>query len=477
MVHDNRRDSAYLFGAICPERAVGAAIIMPTVTRLFNAMRWPAGQAGCRVAECCSVAVLGERADAVGFEDVEGEAAQAGGDSGIGADARAILPHRHVAAVVGGRLDAPVRADRLGGAGGGDGCVGDLACGFGGAVQQAGLAAAGEHLALDLDDGGDVGLPVGVGEGLRGGKDADGAAFVAVAAGIVAAGGIERRGGGDDLGAGLMQGRLVVVELHDQRDVGLGGDVEDGVDGSQRHRCAMLRVVTTCSREPPAMSISMIGLDTAKSVFQVHALDTGGNAVMRRKVQRDELIRFFEKQETCTVVMEACGAAHHWARMLTTLGHDVKLIAPEAVRPFVKKGQKNDAADAAAICEAASRPDMRFVPVKRLEQQGILALHSARSLLVKQQTMLANAMRGLATEFGLTVPKGIGKLDDLVALVETDEAFPENARQVFTGLLEHRRAAAETIKAFEAEIVAHARHDDTARRLATIPGVGRSPRP
>jgi error-prone DNA polymerase len=216
----------------------------------------------------------------------------------------------------------------------------------------------------------------------------------------------------------------------------------------------------------------MIGLDTAKSVFQVHAVDTGGSAAMRRKVQRDELIPFFEKQETCTVVMEACGAAHHWARMLTALGHDVKLIAPEAVRPFVKKGKKNDAADAAAICEAASRPDMRFVPVKKLEQQGILALHSARSLLVKQQTMLANAMRGLATEFGLTVPKGIGKLDDLVALVETDEAFPENARQVFTGLLDHCRATAETIKAFEAEIVAHARHDETARRLATIPGLG-----
>ena len=220
------------------------------------------------------------------------------------------------------------------------------------------------------------------------------------------------------------------------------------------------------------MSISMIGLDTAKSVFQVHAVDKHGKAQMRRKVQRDELIPFFEKQETCTIVMEACGAAHHWARMLTALGHDVKLIAPEAVRPFVKKGKKNDAADAAAICEAASRPDIKFVPVKKLEQQGILALHSARSLLVKQQTMLANAMRGLATEFGLTVPKGISKLDELMALVDMDEAFPEKARQVFIGLLDQCRATAETIKAFEAEIVEHARHDETARRLATIPGVG-----
>jgi error-prone DNA polymerase len=144
----------------------------------------------------------------------------------------------------------------------------------------------------------------------------------------------------------------------------------------------------------------MIGLDTAKSAFQIHAVDETGKAKIRRKLSRNELIPFFEKQEGCTVVVEACGAAHHWARMLTGLGHQVKLIAPEAVRPFVKKGKKNDAADAAALCAAASRPDVKFVPAKRLEQQGILAFHSARCLLVKQQTMLVNAMRSLATEFG-----------------------------------------------------------------------------
>jgi error-prone DNA polymerase len=220
------------------------------------------------------------------------------------------------------------------------------------------------------------------------------------------------------------------------------------------------------------MSISTIGVDTAKSVFQVHAVDKGGKLEMRRKLRRDELISFFGKQEACTVVMEACGAAHHWARMLTALGHEVRLIAPEAVRPFVKKGKKNDAADAAAICAAASRPDTKFVPVKTLEQQGMLVVHSARSLLVKQQTMLVNAMRGLATEFGVTVPKGIGKLDELVALVDADEAFPETARRVFTGLLDQCQATAESIGAFESGIVAHARHDETARRLATIPGIG-----
>src|SRR5215216_3936103 len=220
------------------------------------------------------------------------------------------------------------------------------------------------------------------------------------------------------------------------------------------------------------MSVTMIGLDIAKSVFQLHGIDAGGKVQLKRKLRRGELIPFFEGQPRCTVVLEACGAAHHWARVLSGLGHEVKLIAPEAVRPFVKRGKKNDAADAAAICAAASRPEARFVPVKSLEQQGVLALHSARALLVKQQTMLANAMRGLATEFGLVVPKGMGRLEELVALVEEDGTFPEQARGVFAGLLEQCRATAERIAALEAEIVAHARGNDTARRLATIPGIG-----
>jgi error-prone DNA polymerase len=204
----------------------------------------------------------------------------------------------------------------------------------------------------------------------------------------------------------------------------------------------------------------------------VHGVNEAGKVAMRRKLRRSELIPFFEQQPACIVIMEACGGAHHWARVLSSLGHEVKLVAPEAVRPFVKKGKKNDPADAAALCEAASRPDMMFVPVKTIEQQGILALHSARSLLVKQQTMLANAMRGLASEFGLTVPQGIGRLEELWALVDADRAFPEKARQVFTGLFEQCSGLAAGISALEAEIVGHARHDETARRLATIPGVG-----
>jgi transposase len=220
------------------------------------------------------------------------------------------------------------------------------------------------------------------------------------------------------------------------------------------------------------MSISMIGLDTAKSVFQIHGVNETGKAELKRKLRRSELIAFFEKQERCTVVMEACGAAHHWARILTGVGHTVKLIAREAVKPFVKKGKKNDAADAAAICAAAARPDVKFVPAKTVEQQGILALHTARSLLVKQQTMLANAIRGLATEFGHVVPKGLHNLEPLVALVNADEAMPERARQAITELYKRFGELAKGIQSCEAEIVKHARNDATARRLATIPGIG-----
>jgi len=245
--------------------------------------------------------------------------------------------------------------------------------------------------------------------------------------------------------------------------------VDDPPNGIDVPQCGVSKPAT---REPPTMSVSMIGLDTSKSVFQIHGVNEAGKVEIRRKLRRSELIAFFEKLESCTVVMEACGAAHHWARVLTGLGHTVKLIAPEAVKPFVKKGKKNDAVDAAAICEAASRPDVKFVPIKTVEQQGILALHAARSLLVKQQTMLANAMRGLATEFGVTVPKGMHKLDELMTFIDTDESIPKQAKQAITGLHDYCKELSEGIETFEAEIVAHARHDETARRLATIPGIG-----
>jgi error-prone DNA polymerase len=273
---------------------------------------------------------------------------------------------------------------------------------------------------------------------------------------------VQRVVGGIEIEDDLPRGLLVGVE--EELDEQMGWTAPNGIDVP---KCGSLDQ----QREPPAVSITMIGLDTAKSVFQIHGVNETGKVELRRKLRRNELIVFFEKQESCTVVMEACGAAHHWARVLTGLGHTVKLIAPEALKPFLKKGKKNDAVDAAAICEAASRRDVKFGPVKNVEQQGILALHAARSLLVKQQTMLANAMRGLATEFGVTVRKGIRKLDELMTLVDADESIPKQAKQAITGLHDYCKELSEGIETFEAEIVAR-RHDETARRLATIPGIG-----
>ena len=220
------------------------------------------------------------------------------------------------------------------------------------------------------------------------------------------------------------------------------------------------------------MTIAVIGLDTAKTVFQVQGVDESGRAVLKRKLHRSELVRFFEQQPRCTVFLEACGAGHYWGRLLTGLGYEVRLIAAEAARPFVKKGRKNDAADAAALCVAGTRPETRFVPIKSVEQQAVLALHAARSLLVKQETMLANALRGLAAEFGLTVPKGLHKLEELMALVSAEESIPAAGRQAMAELHAHGRTVAERVVALEEQIVRHARQDATARRLATIPGIG-----
>jgi transposase len=220
------------------------------------------------------------------------------------------------------------------------------------------------------------------------------------------------------------------------------------------------------------MTVSIVGLDTAKSVFQVHGVDAGGRVELKRRLQRSEVVAFFERLPRCTIVMEACASAHHWGRVLGRLCHEVRLIAPEAVRPFVKRGKKNDAADAAAIVVAASRPDTKFVAVKSSEQQGVLALHSARALLVKQQTMLANAMRSLAAEFGLVGPKGTWRLEELATLLEADEEVPEPARRVFADLLEQFHILADRIGVLEAAIVTHARQNANAHRLATIPGIG-----
>src|SRR5215212_7970321 len=220
------------------------------------------------------------------------------------------------------------------------------------------------------------------------------------------------------------------------------------------------------------MTIAVIGLDTAKTVFQVHGVDESGRAVLKRKLHRSELVGFFEQQPRCAVFLEACGAGHYWGRLLSGLGHEVRLIAAEAVRPFVKRGRKNDAADAAALCVAGSRPETRFVPIKSVEQQAVPALRAAGSLLVKQGIMLANALRGLAGESGLAVPKGMRKLEELMALVGAEASIPAAGRQAVAELHAHGRAVAERVATLEERIGRHARRDATARRLATIPGIG-----
>ena len=160
------------------------------------------------------------------------------------------------------------------------------------------------------------------------------------------------------------------------------------------------------------MNVATIGLDIAKSIFQVHGVNDAGESVLRRRLCRTDVLPFFAKQPPCVIGIEACSSAHHWARELTRLGHLVRLIPPQYVKPYVKRN-KTDAADAEAICEAVGRPNMRFVPIKSIEQQSILALHRVRALLVRQRTSSVNAVRGLLSEFGIVAAKGIRRIDEL----------------------------------------------------------------
>ena len=220
------------------------------------------------------------------------------------------------------------------------------------------------------------------------------------------------------------------------------------------------------------MALGTIGLAVAQLVFQVHGVDEHGRAVLGHKLHRHELTTFLEQLSRCAVFLEACGAGHDWGRRLTGLGHEVKPIAPEAGRPFVKRRKKNGAVDAAALRVAGSRPELQFVPIKSVRQQAVLTLHAARSPLVKRQTMLADAIRGPANEFGLVVPQGRRRLEEPVAQVTAAAGIPAEGRQAPTMLHEQLQATEERIAMLEAQIVADARQDTRARRLATIPGIG-----
>jgi len=218
--------------------------------------------------------------------------------------------------------------------------------------------------------------------------------------------------------------------------------------------------------------ISIVGLDLAKSVFQVHGADECGAVVLRKRLRREKLLGFFSTLPRCVVAMEACASAHHWAREIGALGHEVRLIPPAYVKPFVKR-QKNDAADAEAICEAAQRPTMRFVQPKSAEAQAAAVVFRTRDLLVRQRTQLINALRGHLGEFGFVVRQGPGNVGKLIALVEDPSSdLPAEARSILTVMAEALQTIQSKVALLDREIAARAKADPTARRLMTIPGIG-----
>jgi transposase len=219
--------------------------------------------------------------------------------------------------------------------------------------------------------------------------------------------------------------------------------------------------------------IRTVGLDIAKSVFQVHGVDGEGEVVVRRRLKRSRVLPFFASIEPCRIGIEACATAHFWARELGALGHDVKLMPPAYVKPYVKR-QKNDAADAEAICEAVSRPTMRFVPVKTVEQQSVMVLHRARELLMGQRVRLSNAIRGHMAEYGLVAPVGRNGLQRLIETIgdEGDDRVPAAARLCLKMLATQLRLVNVQVLENDRQIRASARATDVGRRLMEIPGIG-----
>lgn len=221
------------------------------------------------------------------------------------------------------------------------------------------------------------------------------------------------------------------------------------------------------------MKVTTIGLDLAKNVFQVHGVDERGKVVLRKQLRREQVVEFFARLPACVVGMEACGSAHHWARVLQGQGHSVRLMAAQFVKPYVKSN-KNDAADAEAICEAVGRPSMRFVPVKSVEQQAVLAVHRARQGFVKARTAQANQIRGLLGEVGLVVPQGLGQLRQRLPLLlqRGADELPLQLRHLIERLLGHLRELDRQVAELEVQIQTWHRSSALSRRLEKIPGIG-----
>ncbi len=217
--------------------------------------------------------------------------------------------------------------------------------------------------------------------------------------------------------------------------------------------------------------IIRIGVDTSKYIFQLHGVNAAEQPVLRKRLSRKQMLEFFAKLPATVIGMEACGAAHYWARELINLGHEVKLMAPQHVKPYVKRN-KNDGRDAEGLCEAMSRPTMRFVPVKTAEQQAALMLTGLREQMVARRTQLGNMIRGYAAEFGITAAKGLDKLEPLLAQIAQDESVPPLARELFTVQGRDYAQLQGELKAIEARLRAWHRANPDSRRLAKIAGIG-----
>ena len=218
-------------------------------------------------------------------------------------------------------------------------------------------------------------------------------------------------------------------------------------------------------------TIVRIGMDTAKNVFQLHGVDAAEAVILRRQLRRREMIKFFETLPPTLVAIEACGSSHHWARLLQSFGHKVKQIPPQYVKPYVKRG-KNDAADAEALCEAVTRPSMRFVSVKSREQQAACMLMTVRERLVGVKSQLSNAIRSYAAEFGIVAPAGRQNVDGLIKRILEDDTLPDMARDLFRLQASEYASVMARLGEVDAKLMAWHRADDLSRRIATIPGIG-----